>query len=494
MNTYAYDTANRLTSIQNQQSTIVYRYDGLGNRLQQTIGGVTTTYTLDLASGLTQVLSDGTNTYLYGNGRIAQQNGPELSYFLGDALGSVRQLTDADGTVTLANFYDPYGALTASVGTGQTAYGYTGEQQDSSTGMIYLRARYYAPGMGRFMTQDTNSGDVMQPVSFHKWLYVQDNPINFMDHSGHDPYDICSTAADKVQCYVNYENNHSFELLDMLKDRTKNPANYPAYLKPPLINFDPTVSVNLASDLLPNHPSAEEDSSITPMGTGLCGQIALEMVLETITGHSHLLSEIYHHTNPANIPSGTLASSLVAAVFSVLDQHSKTQESNWRVTTYGYSQILTYTSAGNYWEQESGDYWYGDANGSLIAPRIRRMLQLNHYVLALATMMNDVGLKTNPWGTLAGAGSSRPTVGHWVVVTGMSSPWDYDREDSSKNWVRINNSYSNQEQYYPWWYFKDSMFHYLSPSVNSGPVLMDIWHDGDGAPDVAKYFYHPPSK
>jgi YD repeat-containing protein len=131
VNTYAYDSANRLTSIQNQQSTIVYRYDGLGNRLQQTVGGVTTTYTLDLASGLTQVLSDGPNTYLYGNGRIAQQNGLDTEYFLGDALGSVRQLTDADGIVMLANFYDPYGNLTASLGTEQSAYGFTGEQQDS---------------------------------------------------------------------------------------------------------------------------------------------------------------------------------------------------------------------------------------------------------------------------------------------------------------------------------------------------------------------------
>jgi hypothetical protein len=71
-------------------------------------GVTTTTYTLDLAAGLTQVLSDGTDTYLYGNGRIAQYDASGAQYFLNDALGSVRQLVDADGEVLLAQSYEPY--------------------------------------------------------------------------------------------------------------------------------------------------------------------------------------------------------------------------------------------------------------------------------------------------------------------------------------------------------------------------------------------------
>jgi hypothetical protein len=63
---------------------------------------VTTTYLVDLEGGLSQVLGDGTNSYLYGLDRIAQTNGTDMQYFLGDALASVRQLTDADGAVSLA--------------------------------------------------------------------------------------------------------------------------------------------------------------------------------------------------------------------------------------------------------------------------------------------------------------------------------------------------------------------------------------------------------
>jgi hypothetical protein len=46
---------------------------------------------LDLATGLTQVLADGTNTYLYRSSRIAQVRGTDREFYLGDALDSVRQ-------------------------------------------------------------------------------------------------------------------------------------------------------------------------------------------------------------------------------------------------------------------------------------------------------------------------------------------------------------------------------------------------------------------
>lgn len=85
-------------------------------------------YILDLNTGLTQVLADGANTYLYGNGRIAQAGGT-TEYFLGDALGSVRQLTDTAGAVTLTQNYSPYGETGSNVGSGYSAYQYTNEMR-----------------------------------------------------------------------------------------------------------------------------------------------------------------------------------------------------------------------------------------------------------------------------------------------------------------------------------------------------------------------------
>jgi YD repeat-containing protein len=135
-NEYAYDAANRLISVNNTQTSTLstFTYNGLGDRASQTVNGVTTNYTLDLNAGLTQVLSDGTNAYLYGNGRIGELQPGGFVYHLDDALGSVRQLTDATGAVTLAKAYEPYGSvLTSAASAGvSTAYSFTGEWGDAS--------------------------------------------------------------------------------------------------------------------------------------------------------------------------------------------------------------------------------------------------------------------------------------------------------------------------------------------------------------------------
>ena len=143
VSTYTYDHANRLRSVTTGGTTYTYTYNGLGDRVSQTVGEVTTTYMLDLNAGLTQVLADGTNTYLYGYERIAQFSASETGYFLGDALNSVRQMTDEDGVVTLTRQYEPYGEMLSSTGSGVSMYGFDGEQTDA-TGLQYLRARYYA--------------------------------------------------------------------------------------------------------------------------------------------------------------------------------------------------------------------------------------------------------------------------------------------------------------------------------------------------------------
>lgn len=119
---YSYDTANRLVSVtQNGQATNL-SYNGLGDRLVE--NGMQ--FVMDLNSGLTQALADGTNLYLYGNGRIGQFAGTESAYFLGDALGSVRQLADMGGQVTMTQQYQPYGEMISNIGSGTSKYGFTG--------------------------------------------------------------------------------------------------------------------------------------------------------------------------------------------------------------------------------------------------------------------------------------------------------------------------------------------------------------------------------
>ena len=182
--TYSYDHANRLKIVNGPEVSASYAYNGLGVRVQETVGGTTTHYVVDLNTGLTQVLSDGTNTYLFGIGRIAQESTSGKQYFLEDALGSVRQLVDSNGSVQLVKSYEPYGEVLNSAGDGATDYGFTGEWTDSYIKFVNLRSRMYDPRTGRFTTKDKWRGDYTKPMSLNAWLYVYANPVNKVDPSG----------------------------------------------------------------------------------------------------------------------------------------------------------------------------------------------------------------------------------------------------------------------------------------------------------------------
>jgi RHS repeat-associated protein len=152
---------------------------------------MTTTYTNDIV-GLTQVLvaHDGTNqvTNLFGLDLISQDNGSEVRTLLVDGLGSVRSEM-AGNIVQSTTTYEPYGNLLVQDGTSGTVYGFTGEQEDSATGLLYLRARYYSSLLRTFVSRDPVEGAIKRPISLNGHLYVHANPASLTDPYGKDPLD-----------------------------------------------------------------------------------------------------------------------------------------------------------------------------------------------------------------------------------------------------------------------------------------------------------------
>jgi RHS repeat-associated protein len=165
-------------------------YDGDGGRLQQIDhtgeDPLTTTYTNDIV-GLPQVLvsDDGTTiTYnLFGLDLISQGNGTETRFMLADGLGSVR-VEMVGSTVETTTTYEPYGKVLAQTGETGTVYGYTGEQYDALTNLVYLRARYYNPSLKLFMSRDPFPGYATLSISQNGYVYVHANPVNLTDPSG----------------------------------------------------------------------------------------------------------------------------------------------------------------------------------------------------------------------------------------------------------------------------------------------------------------------
>jgi len=120
------------------------------------------------------------------------------SYYHYDGQLSTRQLTDASGNVTDTYTYDAFGLLINRSGATVNNYLYTGEQYDPNVGFYYLRARYYNPSIGRFITQDTYPSMQFEPLSQHKYLYCHASPIDNWDPSGELTYKTVVEVAASV--------------------------------------------------------------------------------------------------------------------------------------------------------------------------------------------------------------------------------------------------------------------------------------------------------
>ena len=103
------------------------------------------------------------------------------------ALGvSWRQWSGTVPGATVTYDYDAFGNKINSTGTTPNNYLYRGEQWDSDLGLYYLRARYYNPTTGRFMSRDPEEGNPFDPKTLHKYLYAGGDPVNLKDPTGKD--------------------------------------------------------------------------------------------------------------------------------------------------------------------------------------------------------------------------------------------------------------------------------------------------------------------
>jgi RHS repeat-associated protein len=77
------------------------------------------------------------------------------------------------------------------------------EQYDPDLGLYYLRARYYNPLTGRFLSRDPEDGKAMIPATLHKYLFAGGDPVNAIDPTGKDLVgDVLTRAWSIIQTQV----------------------------------------------------------------------------------------------------------------------------------------------------------------------------------------------------------------------------------------------------------------------------------------------------
>jgi RHS repeat-associated protein len=191
-------------SVQNPSSdAVTYEYNENSIRVSSTLNGVKTSYLLDANRDYAQVLEEYDSSgiqvaYVHGIDLISQNHSGAKSFYLVDGLGSTRALTDASGVVTDKYIYDAYGNVLSAIGSTQNSYLYTGEQFDSGAGQYYLRDRYYNQAIGRFTRSDKFEGNpfsLTKPISLHKYLYGNSNPVMYYDPKGLSAISLGETSA-----------------------------------------------------------------------------------------------------------------------------------------------------------------------------------------------------------------------------------------------------------------------------------------------------------
>ena len=197
--TYVYDAENRLSqvSVTKDGNTAVIQqniYNGEGQRIQKIDGDETINYYYQdgVVAYTTDVNGEQNSQNLIGtDGNVLaterfQQNATQYYLYNKDIQGSTSSLVKEDGSADATYQYTDFGETTIQ-GDDQAKneVSYTGGIYDQSTGLYYLNARYYNPEDGRFMTEDSYRGEIMNPETGHLYVYCANNPVNYVDPSGH---------------------------------------------------------------------------------------------------------------------------------------------------------------------------------------------------------------------------------------------------------------------------------------------------------------------
>ena len=189
--TYTWQNGRQLQKMQKSGVTAEFVYNADELRVQKTVNGVATKYTLH-GKNIVHMTSGTDELHFFYDA----QNRPAVVVYNGTAYayvkslqGDVIALLDGTGNVVVSYVYDAWGAPIGKSGSMAETLGsvqpfrYRGYVFDEETGLYYLRSRYYNPGWGRFVNADVLIG-AGKLLSHNFFAYCANAPVSFSDKHG----------------------------------------------------------------------------------------------------------------------------------------------------------------------------------------------------------------------------------------------------------------------------------------------------------------------
>jgi len=179
---YIYNDGNQLSEVRysvNNSLVEKYWYDADDQRVKkQNADGEFTYY----VNKFYEVDNGNATSYFFRDDeRIAKQTSEGMEWYLSDHLGSTTVLINETGLEVERTEYYPYGQVQSG---GLEKYGFTGQENDADTELMYYGTRYYSPEYRVFVQPDSMIPDPYNPQYLNRYAYVLNNPVRYTDPTG----------------------------------------------------------------------------------------------------------------------------------------------------------------------------------------------------------------------------------------------------------------------------------------------------------------------
>lgn len=184
-----YNAFNEHSQTLTKNYKVSYTYDDEGLRTSKSVNGVKCTYVWDGEQLVLELDAAGEvkKRYIRGQNLVFTDagEGTPKQFYVQDSHGSVVQLLNEDGSIARKYTYDSFGNEEKPDKRDRNPFRYCGEYYDKETDTLYLRARNYDAGAGRFLTRDTYVGEEREPATLNLYTYCENDGVNREDPSGH---------------------------------------------------------------------------------------------------------------------------------------------------------------------------------------------------------------------------------------------------------------------------------------------------------------------